>query len=125
MLKPDHYWARLERVLYGENPQIAFPLNKQARIEELRFAKTLRPDLSFASEFISYYTDEETAVEELRSANEKFGPELMRRVRMADLLIELGKFESAERTLKSVLSEDPGGEIAGKLGHLKLRHRRV
>ena len=42
LLKPDHYWARLERVLYGEDPNVSFPLNKQERTEELRLAKTLR-----------------------------------------------------------------------------------
>ncbi len=121
LLKPDHYWARLERVLYGEDPKVVFPLSKQARTEELRLAKTLRPDLPFASELIAYFSDEETAVEELQFATKKFGPDLLRAGRMADLLIGLGEFESAERTLRSVLSQDPGGEIAGRLGGLKLR----
>ena len=42
---------------------------------------------------------------------------------LASLLIERGDYKAAERTLRAVIPQDPGGEIAAELGYLKLRAR--
>jgi serine/threonine protein kinase/tetratricopeptide (TPR) repeat protein len=129
LLAPNDYWSRLERAHFG---RIASEENiRQRVIPELDIAKTLRPDVPFASELLErFYSGDRlnaNAIDSLRQKKEldgqieRFGLDLLRAHSMAAILQKEKNYEEAGVILRKVLVHDPGGVTAEMIGDLEYR----
>jgi len=89
---------------------------------ELDIAKTIRPDLPFASEvLVSISVEPAGKQKELAEQIERFGLDLPRAHLMSELLQKQKKFDEAKSLLLRVLDQDSGGVTAEKTGDLEYR----
>jgi serine/threonine protein kinase/Flp pilus assembly protein TadD len=128
LLAPNDYWSRLERAYFGRIISEDGIATRKRVIPELEVAKTIRPDLPFASELLVgfYSTDPVYSLDsrqknELADQIERFGLDIPRAWDMATLLQKEKKFDEAEAILGKVLDQDPGGRTAEQMGHLEYR----
>jgi serine/threonine protein kinase/predicted Zn-dependent protease len=121
-ISPEDYWSRLERAYSGRVESEGDATEKRV-IPELEIAKTMRPELPFASEMLVqwYAFDPSRQRKELSEQIERFGLNLLRAHTMADLLQKGKRFDEAERMLMKVLEQDRGGVTAENLGDLEYR----
>ena len=120
LLAPNHYWSRIERALFGRIPS---EQDVRGRLQtEFEIAKTIRPDLPFASEFLvaSKFNPAYTK-KELRELIDTFGLDILRAQDMAELLQKEKKYDEAKTILLSMLVQDPGGRTAEQIGRLEYR----
>lgn len=124
VLQPENYWARLERAAC----RVAKKVNMQQLIEDLQTAKSLRPDLPFASEILGHMAgpphnlvDPDMAHAELQTVIDKFGLDIPSAGQMAALLTTKGEFAEAEQVLKRVLADNQSGLVAHELGDLMMQ----
>jgi serine/threonine protein kinase/tetratricopeptide (TPR) repeat protein len=129
LVAPNDYWSRVERGFFGSRPS---ETNARVRvIPELELARTIRPDVPFASEFIVwfYWKDREhsgafdrlAAKAELTEQIERFGLDLLRADRMSELLQHEKKYDEAKALLLTVLEQDTGGCTSKEIGDLEYR----
>jgi serine/threonine protein kinase/Tfp pilus assembly protein PilF len=129
LLAPNDYWSRLERAYFG---RIASEENVRLRvIPELDIAKTIRPDLPFASELLVHFyatdrshgnaIDQSREKKELTEQIERFGLDILRAHKMSQLLQTENRYDEAQTILRKVLDQDSGGRTAEQLGDLKYR----
>jgi tetratricopeptide (TPR) repeat protein/tRNA A-37 threonylcarbamoyl transferase component Bud32 len=119
LLNPNHYWARVERVLYAAEPNVNASMVTASRIEQLRIAKTIRPDLPFASETLASLlraVDSKQARAELDALIRTFGLSVIRAHALADFELENGDYLQSRKILLEVKDEDLEGGTAGQLG---------
>jgi tetratricopeptide (TPR) repeat protein len=129
LLAPNDYWSRLERAYYGRIPSEENV--RQRVIPELEIAKTIRPDLPFASELLvqffatdrshGYVLDPQRQKKELTDQIERFGLDIHRAHKMSELLQMEKQFDEAEAILGKVLDQDTGGVTAERIGDLEYR----
>jgi serine/threonine protein kinase/Flp pilus assembly protein TadD len=127
LLEPNDYWSRLERALYGRRRGENGVAASQRLMAELAIAKTIRPDLPFASELLAASKatlDPPGRKKELEQLIEKFGLDVLRAHDMAEVLQKDGKHDEAEAMLRKVLEQDTGGRTAEKLADLAYRRGR-
>ena len=118
LLAPNDYWIRLGKSLC---PIPAEENVNQRVIPELEIAKTIRPDLPFASEFLaqSFSTNSLRRKRELAGQIERFGLDILRAHDMFAILQREKKHDEAEAILLKVLDQDIGGHTAELIGHSK------
>jgi serine/threonine protein kinase/Flp pilus assembly protein TadD len=124
LLVPNDYWSRLERAYKGQMPtEEGVGTDKRVTIE-YDIAKTIRPDLPFASELLAhFYSVGPLRKRELEEQIERFGLDVLRAKDMAELLQKESKYDDAEVILHKLLNQDTGGVIAGEIGTLEYRRR--
>jgi len=127
LIAPNDYWSRSERAYYGRIATEEGAATGKRVIPELEIAKTLRPDLPFASELLVHFyatarldgLDESR--QELTEQIERFGLDVLRAHDMAELLQKKKNYDEAGTILRKVLDQDPGGETAVKIGDLEYK----
>jgi tetratricopeptide (TPR) repeat protein len=128
LIAPNDYWSRLERAYFGRIASDGEFTSKRV-IPELEIAKTIRPDLPFASELLEkFYSSDRMdgpngarQKKELTEQIERFGLDILRAYAMSELLQKEHKFEEAEAILRKVLDQDAGGRTAEQIGNLEYR----
>jgi serine/threonine protein kinase/Tfp pilus assembly protein PilF len=126
LLSPNDYWSRLERAYFGRLK--SEETTNRRVIPELEIARTLRPDLPFASEllaaFYGHADDRSRQKKELAEQIERFGINILRAHDMAQLLRKEKKYDEAEAILLKALDQDTGGVTAEQIGdlHMRMRH---
>lgn len=121
LLDPSGYWVRLERVLYSVDAATPDNLKTKTHLAELKLAKSIRPDLPFASELLAIFLSEEDpkqARSELDDLVKRFGMNALRACSLANFAIKDGDFDEAKRVLLQVKDSDRDGGIAEHLGNL-------
>jgi len=123
LIAPNDYWSRIERAKWGRLPSEDGAASGKRAMTELDIAKTIRPDLPFASEFlVAFYSVEpERKKKELVEQIDRFGLDLLRAHDVAELLQKEGKHDEAKAILQRVLDQDIGGRTAEKIGDLEYR----
>jgi serine/threonine protein kinase/tetratricopeptide (TPR) repeat protein len=131
LLSPTDYWSRLERALFGR-PQSEQDSGIRKRvIPELEIAKTMRPDLPFASELLFRFCSDQLdprdvarRQKELTEQIERFGRDILRAHAMAEILQKQRKYDQAAALLRAILDQDTGGVTAERIGDLEYRRGR-
>jgi serine/threonine protein kinase/tetratricopeptide (TPR) repeat protein len=122
LIAPNDYWSRLERANWGRLPSDDGLASGNKAMSELNIAKTIRPDLPFASEFLVLLSlDPAGKQKELAEQIARFGLDLLRAHLLSELLQKQKRFDEAEAILRKVLAQDTGGVTAGKIGDLEYR----
>lgn len=122
MLVPGHYWSRLERAHWGQVTSESAEASIARRKAEFEIAKTTRPDVPFASEYLFLLlsnTNQALAKQELQDQISRFGLDIFRAHDMASVLGKEKQFGEAEVYLRKVLEMDPAGWTACLLGDVK------
>jgi serine/threonine protein kinase/tetratricopeptide (TPR) repeat protein len=122
LLAPNDYWSRLERAYFGRIPSEGNGTAKRV-VPELQVAKTLRPDLPFASELLGHFysRDPLRRKKELEDQIERFGLDILRAHQMSEELQKEKKYDEAQVLLHRVLERDTGGLTAEQIGDLEYR----
>jgi serine/threonine protein kinase/tetratricopeptide (TPR) repeat protein len=131
LIAPNDYWSRLERAYFG---RIQSEENLRPRvIPELEIAKTVRPDLPFASELLArfyrtdsshgYVVETKRGKKELEEQIGRFGLDILRAHDMAELLEKEERYEEGKSVLLEVLDQDKGGRTAEQIANLEYRSR--
>jgi serine/threonine protein kinase/tetratricopeptide (TPR) repeat protein len=122
LIAPNDYWSRLERAYFGRIASEGDATGKRV-IPELEIAKTLRPDLPFASELLGHFysADLVRRKKELEDQIERFGLDILRAHQMSELLQEEKRYDEAEAILQRILDQDTRGQTAAQIGDLEYR----
>jgi tetratricopeptide (TPR) repeat protein len=128
LIAPSEYWSRLERSYYGRVPSEGNAVDKRV-VPELDIAKTIRPDLPFASELLAkFYSTVPLSGpagsrqrKELTEQIDRFGLDILRAHDLSDLLLKENRCDEAEAILLKILDQDSGGVTSEKIGDLEYR----
>ncbi len=115
----NHYWARL---LFAAEAS-GIPLHQ--RIEELRIAAEIRPDLPFASDVLiswKYFRDANPnqSADEMRKVIDQFGLNAYRAQELMKYLEEAGKMDEAITVAMDAYDQAPS-HFAFRIGQLKFK----
>jgi serine/threonine protein kinase/Flp pilus assembly protein TadD len=123
LLIPNDYWSRMERAHWGRMPSESLAISQQRMVTEFDIAKSIRPELPFASEYLVMLHSLEPGAQkkELAEQIERFGLDVLRAHRLAELLQKENKNGEAEEILLKVLDQDTGGWTAELMGDLEYR----
>lgn len=127
LLAPNDYWSRLERAEYGRKAAETEQAKIQRITAELDVAKTIRPDLPFASEVLAWFKsidDPKEGEKEWSAQIEHFGLDILRAHAISDCLQRQNRHEEAESILRRVLADDTGGVTAERIGDVEYRLKR-
>lgn len=120
---PENYWARIEHVLYSALPDVPPQLATEYRIQQLRIARSIRPELPFAGELLAIYLEGDgkfsQARDELDKLNEKYGLNVLRAHKLSQFAHEEGRIVEARQFLLKAKEQDSEGTTAWYLGDLE------